>query len=441
MRERSGILRPYEKEKESSSGSVRPKGRLERWASEGSKDDRQGAQRERFQSGDCEMAETPKGDFKVTERKAMIYKRNDIYWYNFWFNGHHVQASTKQKNARSARQMEAAHKTRLAKGEVGIEERKPAPTLKGFSERFKQYIEVRSADKPATIEFYKSKLGRLLEFEALANAKLDSIDEGLIEKYVQMRRKKKLSPASVNRELATLRRMLNLARQWKLIVSLPEIKMLPGERVREFVLSYDQEQNYLDFAPQPLRDVALLILDTGLRIGEAVNLEWSDIVLEPVGNARYGYLRVRKGKSQNAKRNISLTARVRQMLINRHSEVTYVFQGKTEGSFLATSLNHQHSAVRTSLKLSQEFVLHSLRHTMLTRLGEAGVDAFTIMRIAGHSSITVSQGYVHPSPEALERAFEKLENLNANSGQRFEATTIPTTAGMEPTTLLPVSIS
>ena len=50
---------------------------------------------------------------------------------------------------------------------------------------------------------------------------------------------------------------------------------------------------------------------------------------------------------------------------------------------------------------------------MLTRLGEAGVDAFTIMRIAGHSSITVSQPYVHPSSEAMERAIEKLEVLNS----------------------------
>jgi hypothetical protein len=38
-----------------------------------------------------------------------------------------------------------------------------------------------------------------------------------------------------------------------------------------------------------------------------------------------------------------------------------------------------------------------------------GVDAFTIMKIAGHSSITISQRYVHPSPESVERAFEKLE--------------------------------
>ncbi len=40
------------------------------------------------------------------------------------------------------------------------------------------------------------------------------------------------------------------------------------------------------------------------------------------------------------------------------------------------------------------------------------MDAFTIMRIAGHSSITISQKYVHPTPESLERAFEKLEALN-----------------------------
>jgi len=45
---------------------------------------------------------------------------------------------------------------------------------------------------------------------------------------------------------------------------------------------------------------------------------------------------------------------------------------------------------------------------MLTRLGESGVDAFTIMRIAGHSSIVVSQRYIHPTPEAVERAFERL---------------------------------
>ena len=75
-------------------------------------------------------------------------------------------------------------------------------------------------------------------------------------------------------------------------------------------------------------------------------------------------------------------------------------------------LTHQHVKVRELLKLPEDFVVHSLRHTMLTRLGLLGVDAFTIMRIAGHSSITISQRYVHPSPESVERAFEKLEGSN-----------------------------
>jgi len=76
-------------------------------------------------------------------------------------------------------------------------------------------------------------------------------------------------------------------------------------------------------------------------------------------------------------------------------------------------MDHQHEGIRTALKLAEDFVIHSLRHTMLTRLGESGADAFTIMRIAGHSSVTVSQRYVHPTPEGMERAFERLEKLNA----------------------------
>ena len=53
-------------------------------------------------------------------------------------------------------------------------------------------------------------------------------------------------------------------------------------------------------------------------------------------------------------------------------------------------------------------MLHPLRHTMLSRLDESGVDAFTIMRTAGQSGIVVSQRYIHPAPEAVERAFERL---------------------------------
>lgn len=58
---------------------------------------------------------------------------------------------------------------------------------------------------------------------------------------------------------------------------------------------------------------------------------------------------------------------------------------------------------------------------MLTRLGESGVDAFTIMRIAGHSSITVSQRYVHPTPEAVERAFERFTAFRISGANRAKS--------------------
>jgi len=325
-----------------------------------------------------------------------IFKRGHTYWFHFYFNGEHVQQSTKQGNPKVARQIEAAHRTRLAKGEVGIVEKKaPAPTLKGFAERFKDSIKVRSAEKPQTVRFYLSKLDRLLEFQALASARLDAIDEALIETYVQSRRET-VSPASVNRELATLRRLLGMAYQWKVIDRIPVIRKLDGERNRNFVLSREQEAKYLEAVEQPLKDAALLALDTGLRASELMALGKADVHLETTNGAKFGYLRVIVGKSKNAARAVSLT-RVSAMLRIRMAKQRLTVGGRA----------------RTALGLPKDFVIHSLRHTFLTRLGEAGVDAFTIMRIAGHSSVTVSQKYVHPSTEAMERAFERLESLNS----------------------------
>ena len=353
-----------------------------------------------------------------------IFKRGRTYWYHFWFNGAHIQKSTKQGNPRVARQIEAAHRTALAKGEVGIIEKKPTPTLFEFSRRFMETIETRCATSPATVGFYGQRLGYLLQHEPLRDARLGNINEGLIERYVHLR-SQQVSPTSVNRELATLRRLLRLAYEWQVIDRVPRIKLLPGERVREFVLSPSQEEAYLGLAPQPLRDVVILLLGTGMRVGEVLKLEKRDVHLEPTNGARFGYLRIRKGKSKNAKRNLSITKRVKEVLAMRvaEGECVWVFPNlSSDGPLSISTLHCQHSKARALLGLSKDFVLHSMRHTMLTRLGEVGVEAFTIMRIAGHSTVTISQRYVHPSPETLERAFERLEAIGgAVSWPRLDA--------------------
>lgn len=343
-------------------------------------------------------------------------------------------------NPRTARQIEAAKRTALAKGEVGIEERKSAPMFANLAQRFLDHVETRHENKPQTVEFYAAKLSRLQEYQPIASARIDRIDEGVIEGYVVARRAS-VGPATVNRELATLRRMLRLAHEWREIQRIPRIRLLSGERVRDFVLSRAQEKIYLGACPQPLNDIAILMLETGLRIGEALHLEWADIILAPVNGARFGFLRVREGKSKNARRVIPLTDRAAAMLQERLKSKAseFVFANREGHPYKGTSINHLHRdtfAPKVEGKrrpiFPGDFVLHSLCHTMLTRLGESGVDAFTIMRIAGHSSIVVSQRYIHPTPEAVERAFERLQlsgDFAVIEPKRLPPATISATVG------------
>src|ERR1700745_1829126 len=104
------------------------------------------------------MAAIPKETEKKTRRQTImaIFKRGRVYWYHFLFNGTHIQESTKQGNPRVARQMEAAHRTSLAKGEVGIREKKPMPLGEFLTQDFLPYVDAQfKAAKPAPLRYYQ----------------------------------------------------------------------------------------------------------------------------------------------------------------------------------------------------------------------------------------------------------------------------------------------
>jgi integrase len=186
--------------------------------------------------------------------------------------------------------------------------------------------------------------------------------------------------------------------------------MLPGERHRERVLSPEEEGRYLLAASEPLMSIASVLADTGMRPEECYRLRWEAITWV---NGRNGTLLVTHGKTKAARRVLPLTPRVRAVLHARweaagQPEEGWVWPAAAKsGHVEPCTLKRQH---RRALKQSKvrPFVLYSLRHTFLTRLGESGCDAWTLARIAGHSSIAISARYVHPSEDAVLSAIERL---------------------------------
>src|SRR5258707_11825402 len=105
-----------------------------------------------------------------------VYKRGEVWWYKFTWNGEAIRESTKQTNKRVAEQIEAAHKTSLAKGEVGIRDRKRAATIREFANTdFLPFFRATFAAKANTLSYYENGAARLLDYPPIAHESLDTI--------------------------------------------------------------------------------------------------------------------------------------------------------------------------------------------------------------------------------------------------------------------------
>jgi len=345
-----------------------------------------------------------------------------VYWYKFMWQGKLVRESTKQGNDKVARQMESAHRTSLAKGEVGIREKKAAPTLKEFcSQRVEPWAKARfEVPCRKNWTWYRTGIRALTAYRPLADSRLDQITGELASEFAAHRLREGMQVSTANNSLRVLRRILNLAVEWGVLSTAPKVKVLSGERRRERVISPDEEARYLAAAPDLLASIASVLSDTGMRPEECFRMSWDSVTWL---NGRNGALLVTHGKTAAARRVIPMTPRVRAVLEPRWEkagkpEEGWVWPAPTQsGHVEPSSLRKQHAntfnalakeAAKRNEKPVRPFVLYSLRHTFLTRLGESGCDAWTLARIAGHASITISARYVHPSEDAVLDAMSRL---------------------------------
>lgn len=358
-----------------------------------------------------------------------LEKRGNIWWYECRFDGKRYRRSSGVSNKNDAREIASAFRTALAKGEVGIFERKSIPSFKTAMTDFLSWSEKEHAAKPATHRRYKISSVALLKH--FRDVSLEKITPDEVEKYKTARlsqfktvrskegrkpTKTKIKPATVNRELACMRAMFNHVIKADVPVKNPisktAAKTLQENNEQTRVLTYDEQAKYMAQATPMLRDVATLMLETGMRPEEVYRIKPENVHLAE------DFLFNPHGKTKAAKRRIKLTATAHNTLTRRLEEskdeqgrpVPYLFPHANDPKQPVPKVNSAHDRAVKASKVAP-FRLYDLRHTWATRAAEAGIDLVTLAAMLGHSKINMVLRYAHPTQEHQTKAMEKMERF------------------------------
>lgn len=231
-----------------------------------------------------------------------------------------------------------------------------------------------------------------------------------------------------------IKQLLNLifkfAKKNKIIDYNPAYDLeIPPKKTKDTIfLTVDEQKKFVKrLHKQKYRLIYLLILETGLRIGEATGLKWEDIDFNEkclyvkrniVLNKKTKELEVHEGKTQKAIRRIPLTIKAIDILLEQKKNMPNIINKNWVGYIfifrdgnIAKSAN-VYATLKSIVKTMgmNEISVHSLRHTFATRCIEAGMRPKTLQKILGHASITTTMNlYVHVSSEETVKEMEKFE--------------------------------
>jgi integrase len=210
----------------------------------------------------------------------------------------------------------------------------------------------------------------------------------------------KVAPATINRLLAILRRVANLAERWGWTRE-PlgrRIELVPGERPREVYVSPAQVRALAKAAEPLTRDVILFAALTGLRRSEILRLTPADIR----GNVVIVDSRSKSG---------------RQRVVPMPMEAARIARKRLPFGIGVSLLHKRFNAARTAAGLPA-LRFHDLRHAFGTWLAETGADGPTIRDMMGHSSLTVTSRYLQSATESARRAVDRLPRLGSQPGPK-----------------------
>jgi integrase len=213
---------------------------------------------------------------------------------------------------------------------------------------------------------------------------------------------------TINHELRLLRHAYNLGiRDWELVAESPfaKIKIPSGDVKRVRYLSQDEEASLMNVLPQWLKPIVTIARESGLRLSNIINLEWSQINI-------FSKMIILETTKNGQPHSVPMTENVHNILktLFMDKENGYVFGFGKDGKPLNRSWVGK--SFRDACKDAgiKNFRFHDLRHDFCSKLVQNGADLYSVAGLAGHKDIKTTQRYAHLSPEKLRSTIQILNS-------------------------------
>jgi integrase len=331
-----------------------------------------------------------------------LFRRKKIWYIQYFHEGRRYreaigESKTEAKNALAAR------KTQIKEGRFYPGKKREFNTSwDEFLPVFKKWAEKNL--KPKSFKRYLTNIVNLAPY--FSGKRLSHISPRMIEYFKNSRiDNNEVSPTTVNRDLACLKRMYNLAIKWGFLENNPVCKVdfFKENSCRMRYLGEEEIDLLLSVCPLYLRDIVEFDINTGLRKGELFSLKWNDIDL-------HNKLLTVKNTKNYEDRVVPLNDIALNVLcrIPRQLRSEYVFT--TPSTEQGSQITDIKKSFKTALQKAgiKDFRFHDLRHTFASHLVMAGVDLTTVKELLGHKDIKMTLRYAHLSPNHRKRGVDML---------------------------------
>lgn len=229
--------------------------------------------------------------------------------------------------------------------------------------------------------------------------RLSELTSREVEAY-RSARLRRLKPATLNRHVAVLRRLFNLAIDWGVAEQNPcaRVRSLQERNARERWLTHDEARRLVEVAAPHLKPAILLALNTGARKAELLSLRWADVNM---ATKTIAFTQTKSGRRRDVAMNPVVVDTLRS--IKRQGEFVLMRDGCPLGDFKTAF----HAACRRA-GIEPGFRWHDLRHTHAAHSVMAGTDLPTLQRRLGHASIAMTSRYSHLSSEHERKSVDAV---------------------------------